>query len=40
VSHIPQSGDATTSPPGDAASPEGDLLTSPNCGICDIAVVE
>jgi len=24
VSHIPQSGDATTSPAGDAASPTGD----------------
>jgi len=32
VSHIPQS--------GDAVSPERDLLASPNCGICDIAVVE
>jgi hypothetical protein len=49
VSHIPQSGDATTSPTGDAASPTGDvdvsaggcatperdLLASPNFGICD-----
>jgi len=28
VSHIPQFGDAST-------SPEGDLLESPNLGICD-----
>jgi hypothetical protein len=28
VSHIPQSGDATTSPTGDAASPTGDVDVS------------
>jgi hypothetical protein len=28
VSHIPQSGDATTSPAGDAASPTGDVDVS------------
>jgi hypothetical protein len=31
VSHIPQFGDAST-------SPEGDLLASPNLGICDTAL--
>ncbi len=45
VSHIPQFEDATTSSAGDvnvsavqwetAASPTGDLLASPNFGICD-----
>jgi len=40
VSHIPQFGDATTSPAGDAVSPEGDLLASPNFGICDTTLDE
>jgi hypothetical protein len=42
MSDIPQFGDATTSLAGDAASPTGDvdvsagdLLASPNFGICD-----
>jgi hypothetical protein len=34
VSHIPQFGDAAF-PAGDAVSPTGDLLASPNFGICD-----
>jgi hypothetical protein len=33
VSHIPQFGDAA-SLAGDAVSPAGDLLASPNFGIC------
>jgi hypothetical protein len=35
VSHIPQLGDANTSLAGDAVSPVGDLLASPNFRICD-----
>jgi hypothetical protein len=35
VSHIPQFGDVNTSPTGDAVSPSGDLLASPDFGICD-----
>jgi len=28
----------STSPAGDAASPAGDMVASPKCGICDTAV--
>jgi len=30
----------STSPVGDAASPAGDVVASPNCGICDTAGYE
>jgi len=37
VSHIPNFGDASKSPAGDAAFPARDVVASPNCGICDTA---
>ncbi len=37
--HIPQFGDTTTSPAGDAVIPAEDLLASPNFGICDTTLI-
>ncbi len=37
MSHIPKFGDASKSPVGYTASPAGDGVVSPNCGICDSA---